>query len=205
MKEEKDFIGDISAIRAMMERTSKFLSLSGWAGVMAGIYALAGVWIAVEVLHFNPDQYAYPIIEQDGQLGKLIMLAAIILILAIGTAIGLSTRKAQHRKEAIWNATSRRMVMSMAVPLVTGGLLILIFAANGLLGLVAPLTLIFYGLALYNAGTLTFSEIRILGLSEIILGIVGICFVNYGLVCWAIGFGVLHIVTGVYLYYKYER
>ena len=54
MKEEKDYIQDISEIRSMMERSSKFLSLSGLAGVMAGIYALVGAFVAYTVFDFNP-------------------------------------------------------------------------------------------------------------------------------------------------------
>lgn len=208
MKEEKDYIGDIAAIRTMMERTSKFLSLSGWAGIMAGIYALAGAWIAYKLFYFNPNEIVYTPIETGGwsaTLVQLIGLALAILVLTLGTAIFLSARKANMRNEKIWNSTSKQMLINMAIPLVTGGLLILILIAKGLLGLVAPLTLIFYGLAMYNASKFTYAEMKVLGLLEIALGLIGTCFIGYGLLCWAIGFGVLHIITGIYLHYKYER
>lgn len=208
MKEEKDYIGDITAIRSMMERTSKFLSLSGWAGIMAGIYGLAGAWIAYKVFYFDPNEIVYPVGATGGwsaSLIQLIGLAVSILILTLGTAIFLSYKKANKRKEKIWNSTSKQMLLHMAVPLVTGGLFILILIAHGLIGLVAPLTLVFYGLAMYNASKFTYAEIKVLGLMEIILGLIGSCFIGYGLLCWAIGFGVLHIIIGVYLHYKYER
>lgn len=208
MKEEKDYIGDIAAIRTMMERTSKFLSLSGWAGIMAGIYALAGAWVAYKMFYFNPDEIAYPMGATGGwsaSLMQLIGLAVVILVLTLGTAILLSSKKANKRKEKIWNPTSKQMLINMAIPLVTGGLLILILIAKGLMGLVAPLTLVFYGLAMYNASKFTYSEMKVLGLMEIALGLIGLCFIGYGLLCWAIGFGVLHIITGIYLHYKYER
>jgi len=208
MKEEKDYIGDIAAIRTMMERTSKFLSLSGWAGIMAGIYALAGAWVAYKGFYFNPDEIAYPMGTIGGwsaSLVQLIGLAVVILVLTLGTAILLSSRKANKRKEKIWNPTSKQMLINMSIPLVTGGLLILILIAKGLMGLVAPLTLVFYGLAMYNASKFTYTEMKVLGLMEIALGLIGLCFIGYGLLCWAIGFGVLHIITGIYLHYKYER
>ena len=72
-------------------------------------------------------------------------------------------------------------------------------------GLVAPTTLLFYGLALYNAGKYTLDEIRYLGVSEIILGLLGCIFIGYGLMFWALGFGVLHIVYGFMMWWKYER
>ncbi|MES2650717.1 MAG: hypothetical protein V4663_03200 [Bacteroidota bacterium] len=201
MKEEKDYIKDIAAIRTMMERTSKFLSLSGWSGIMAGIYALGGAWIANSFFYFNPSNISYT----DDTLIELIGLALVVLVLTLGTAILLSYRKAIKRNEKIWNSTAKHMLISMATPLVVGGLLILIMIAHGLIGLIAPFTLIFYGLAMYNASKFTYSEMKVLGLMEIALGLFSAYFINYGLLCWAIGFGVLHIITGVYLHYKYER
>ena len=53
MKNETDYLRDIGEIRSLMERSSKFISLSGWAGIFAGIYALAGVYVAINYLHFN--------------------------------------------------------------------------------------------------------------------------------------------------------
>ncbi len=207
MKKERDYIGDIAEIRSMMERTSKFLSLSGWAGVMAGIYALTAAYLTYAVLDFNPSE----ITPSAGTLTswptiplQLLTLAFGTLLLAIGTAIFLSQRKSSRRGEKLWNATSRRMVTNMAVPLVTGGLLILLLLLNGLTGLAAPFSLIFYGLALFNAGNFTYSAVKLLGLMEIMLGLIGIHFIGYGLLCWAIGFGLLHIVYGIYIHYRYE-
>ncbi len=206
MKGEKDYIRDITEIRSMMERTSKFLLLSGWSGVLAGIYALAGAYVAHTIFAFNPDEIAYDASASGTDtLGKLIVLALILLVLAIGTAVFLAGKKAGKRNEILWNATSRRLLIHMAVPLVTGGLLILMLASKGLAGLIAPFTLIFYGLALYNAGKFTYTEVRVLGLLEIGLGLVGAWFIGYGLLCWAIGFGLLHIIYGIYIHYRYER
>jgi len=208
MKEEKDYIRDIAEIRSMMERTSKFMLLSGWSGVLAGIYALTGAYAAYKVFQFNPLEPAYDgVWSEDGSsvLPGLLVLALTVLVLAIGTAVLLSSRKAGKRNEKLWNAVSRRLVGSMAVPLVTGGLLALMLLSKGLAGLVAPVTLIFYGLALYNAGRFTYQEIRVLGLLEIGLGLIGAWFIGYGLLSWAIGFGLLHIVYGIYIHYRYER
>lgn len=204
MSEEKDYIRHITEIRSMMERSSKFLSLSGWAGIMAGIYALTGAYVAHRFWSFRPDEPAYAS-TGGGSVTPLIALALGILVLAIGTAVFLSHKKAHRRGERLWNATSRRLLVHMAVPLVAGGLLIVVLISKGLIGLVAPLTLIFYGLALYNAGKFTYGVVKILGLIEIGLGLIGAYFIGYGLLCWAIGFGLLHIIYGIYIHYRYER
>ena len=208
MKEEQDYIRDIADIRSMMERSSRFLSLSGWAGIMAGIYALSGAFIAYKFLDFNPDAIVYSTINSVNLypgLLNVIFLAIIILILALGTAIFLSYRKADKKGEKLWNPTSKRLLINMAVPLIAGGLLILILISKGLIGLIAPFTLIFYGLALYNAGKFTYEVVKILGLIEIGLGLIGAYFVGYGLLFWALGFGVVHIIYGIYIHYRFEK
>lgn len=204
MNAEQNYIQDIAQIRSIMERSSKFLSLAGWAGIMAGIYALAGAYIAYAVLDFNPDRLIDTTVQFVG-LSKVIGLAILVLVLAVGTAIVLSYNKAAKRGEKIWNAIVKRLVINMAVPLVVGGLLVLILIAQGLIGFIAPFTLLFYGLALFNAGRFTYEVLKSLGLIQVGLGLVSACYVEYGLVCWALGFGVIHILYGIYMHYRYER
>jgi hypothetical protein len=208
MKEDQDYIRNIAEIRSMMERSSKFLSLSGWAGIMAGMYALAGAYLAHTLFDFNPAELVYDPAQAGSlpsSLLNVILLAMLVLLLAIGTAIILSARKANKRGETLWNATSRRLMINMAVPLSAGGLLILVFISKGLMAFIAPFTLVFYGLALYNASKFTYEEVKSLGLIQIGLGLVGAYFVDYGLLLWALGFGVFHIIYGIYMHYRYER
>jgi uncharacterized membrane protein YidH (DUF202 family) len=208
MKQQQDYIQDISEIRSMMERSTKFLSLSGWAGIMAGVYALIGAYLAYKVLYFNPDEIVYASFtegEYSGGMLKLIVLAGSVLILAVGTAIFFSNRRAVKRNEKLWNATSRRLLVNMGIPLVVGGILVLILILKGLIGLVAPLTLIFYGLSLYIASRYTFEDVKMLGFIQICLGLISAYYIGYGLLFWALGFGVAHIVYGIYIHFKYER
>lgn len=200
MKEKQDYLKDIAEIRSMMERSSKFLSLSGWAGIMAGIYALSGAYIAYKFFNFNPDEIVY---TTPGLL-NIIILAILIVILAVGTAIFLSYKKANQKGEKGWNATSKRLLASMAVPLLTGGILLLVLIGKSLVGLIAPTSLLFYGLALYNAGKFTYDEVKFMGLVQIALGLISSWFIEYSLLFWALGFGVVHIVYGIYMF-RYEK
>lgn len=204
MKEEQDYIQDLAEIRSMMERSSKFLSLSGLAGVMAGIYALIGAYIVYSVFNFNPNEITYSSLDSSS-LSMVIFLAIAVLILTIGTAIVLSWKKAQKRDENVWNATSRRMIANMAVPLSAGSIFILLLLSKDLVGLIAPSTLLFYGLALYNASKFTYNDMKFLGLIQMGLGLAGVWLIEYGLMFWAIGFGVVHIIYGIYMHLKYER
>ena len=64
--------------------------------------------------------------------------------------------------------------------------------------------LIFYGLALLNAGKFTYGEIFYLGILEIITGLIAALLPSQGLIFWIVGFGILHIVYGLVMYRKYE-
>jgi hypothetical protein len=204
MAKEKDYTKDIAEIRLMMEKSSKFLSLSGWAGIMAGIYALTGAYIAHVFYRFNPATPGYSATAPSA-LWEVIILALAVMILSIATAGYLSYRRAVKRSEPIWNTTSRRMLTNMIIPLAGGGILILIFISKGLFEFMAPFTLLFYGLSLYSAGHYTFKEIRYLGLTQVILGLTAAWLTQYGLLIWAAGFGIMHIVYGIYIYLKHER
>lgn len=199
MKEEQDYIQDIAEIRSMMERSSKFLSLSGWAGILAGVYALFGAWVANSLLGFQPDTIFYSYLD----LTNILLTAGGVLVLALVTALLDSRRKAQKREESAWNSTSKRLLASIAVPLFTGGLVIILLLQYGLLGLMAPFTLIFYGLALYNAGFYSIREVRLMGFAQMILGLLNLGFIETGLLFWAIGFGGIHIVYGIYMHFRY--
>lgn len=192
----------------MMERSSKFLTLSGWAGVFAGIFALIGAGIAYAVFEFNPDNILYEPVRDaniETNLPFVIILALIVLVFALIMAIYLSWKKANNKGEKLWNTTSKRLMVNLSLPLITGGIMILILLSKGLVGLIAPLSLIFYGIALFNAGDITYKEVRLLGITEIILGLISLNFIGYGLLIWALGFGVFHIIYGIFIYYRYEK
>lgn len=203
MKEERDYSKDLADIRSMMERSSKFLSLSGWEGILAGVYALFGAYLAESIIGFNPDSISYSIPSES--LTHLVYLGVGILLLSLFTAVFFSWRKADKKGVSSWNATSRRLLVSMAVPMGVGGVLIGILIAHGLLGLVAPMLLLFYGLALFNAGQFTVWEVKLLGAVQIALGLFGAFSVEHGLLVWSIGFGVAHILYGIYMHIRYER
>ena len=208
MSQNQEYMRDIAEIRSMMERSTKFLSLSGWAGILAGIYALAGAYIAYAAFGFDPAAWGETPGAADGQvpnITNLVVLGLTVLLLAVSTAIILSARNANRKGEKVWNATSRRLLVSMAVPLVTGGVLILIFLSKDMIGWLAPLSLIFYGLALHSAGNFTFTDVKQLGLIQIALGLLGAAFIEWSLWFWALGFGIVHIVYGIYIHRKYER
>jgi hypothetical protein len=208
MSSQNQQLEALQDIRRMMQRSSRFISLSGLSGIAAGIWALVGSYFAYDWIYEYYQRYAangYSGTEFQHLKVSLLVLAAAVLGAALVSAFYFTWRRASKNNLPVWDHTAKMLTTSMLIPLVTGGLLILALLRYDEWRFVAPLCLIFYGLALVNGSKYTLSEIKYLGICEIILGLINTQFIGYGLYFWAIGFGVLHIVYGFFMWWKYER
>lgn len=200
MEKINDHLKDISEIRSMMERSSKFLSLSGLAGVSAGIAGLLGAGAVYMRLTQSEHQP-----QEESLFSFIVLTAAIVLFSALGLAIFFTTRMARKKGLPVWSQTTKDMLANLLLPLSAGGAFCLILWYHGLVMLIGPATLLFYGLALLNTGNQTLREVRVLALAQIILGLLAALFLDHWLIFWAVGFGALHIVYGIFMYVKYEK
>jgi hypothetical protein len=193
-------------IRNIMERSSRFISLSGWSGISAGFFALIGAWLAQNRLQFHLQNTFLRTRHINQLVLELLLIGFSVLIAALLSSFYFTYRRSNHQKLPFWNTASRRVALNMAVPLALGGAIILSMIAKGYYDLIGPATLIFYGLALFNASNHTFQEIRYLAYAQLALGVVNLWILpQYSLYCWALGFGWLHIIYGVIMWWKYER
>ncbi|WP_317132127.1 hypothetical protein [Paenimyroides baculatum] len=197
---------DLAHIRSMMESSSRFLSLSGLSGIGAGIVGLVTGTVAMYLtngkIQYLRSNYIQP--YESYMVKLLILLGASALLLAIFCGCYFTVRKSKKLGLQIWTATTKKILVQLAIPLAVGGMFVLALLQYNLYGLIAGTTLIFYGLALVNAEKYTYSDIKYLGFLEIILGCLSLFFIGKGLIFWTIGFGVLHIVYGIILYRKYK-
>ncbi len=207
MNQDQNYEQDIESIRKLMERSVKFLSLSGLSGILAGVYALVGATIAYVMILYPQSPLEYPTVtvKDSAIILKLLAIAFVVLMVSLLTGYKLASDKANKSGLKIWDTTSKRLLINLAVPLVSGGLFILILMFNGHYGVTASACLVFYGLALINASANLFDEVRYLGYCEIILGLIAALLPGFGLIFWAAGFGVLHIIYGVWMHKKYDR
>lgn len=204
MKEK--YIEDLKEIKEIMNRSTRFISLSGLSGVSTGIIALTGAFVAHQSFFKDQGYLVYNAVDiSHDRMVHLLLIALGTLILSIGTAFYFTHRKTKMRNESILNQQTKELLINLLIPLTTGGLLCLILLFKGFVGLLPPLTLIFYGLALVNGSKYTLPEIRNLGLIEISIGLLAIQFIGYGLVFWAFGFGVMQIVYGLIVQKKYQQ
>lgn len=197
---------DLTHIRSMMERSSRFISLSGLSGIGAGVVGLVTGLIAMYWTS-GSDMLLEKVRMSVGAgilIQNLILLGALALLLAIFFGCFFTIRKSKKLGLQIWTATTKKILTQLAIPLMVGGIFVLALLQYNLYGLISGATLIFYGLALVNAEKYTYSDIKYLGFLEIILGILSLFFIGKGLFFWTIGFGLLHIIYGVILYRKYQ-
>lgn len=208
MNDKNQSLETLQDIRRIMERSSRFISLSGLSGIAAGVIALAGAWVAYDLIFefgVRAEENGFTVTEFQKLEINLLLLAAGVLGAALVLAFYFTWRRARKNQLPVWDLSSRRLVMNMLIPLLAGGFFILAMLQQDEWRFVAPACLIFYGLALVNSSKYTLSDVRYLGLLEIMLGLVCTQFVGYGLYFWAAGFGVLHILYGFLMWWKYER
>lgn len=189
-----------------MERSSRFISLSGWSGISAGICALIGAWVANGRLK---DYYLneYPSADKCPSCLKedLIMIAAVVFIAAFTSAILFTVAKSRKENVAIWGSAARTLFWNTLLPMVAGGFLLWRMMDLKQYELIVPASLIFYGLALVNGSKYTMGEVRYLGYAEILTGVIGLWTTRSELYLWAFGFGILHIIYGIAMWWKHDR
>ncbi len=212
--DQNDPRSDLAHIRSLMERSTRFISLSGLSGVVAGVVALGGAWVAQHhvagYLGSRSDDLTYgtvryALMERDSLSVTLLFDAVVVLAVALLGAFWFTWRRSKRMGQGLWDGSARRLAWNLLIPLAAGGIMCLALMYHGMPGLVAPATLVFYGLALLNASKYTLDEIRWLALSELALGVVASFWIGAGLMFWALGFGVLHIVYGGLMWVRHER
>jgi hypothetical protein len=204
----------LQEIKSIMDRSSRFISLSGLAGVFSGTFALIGAAAAYWRVNLAPwavrdDDTPFGtgrLVHIDADVALFLAVDALVVLMAsLFVSFQLTKRKAKRKQQPLWGAYSKHMLINLSIPLATGGLFCVLLFQHGLIGLIAPSTLVFYGLALMSAGRFSLEEISYLGLSEVLIGLVSLWWLGYGLIFWALGFGVMHIVYGVLMYVRHDR
>jgi hypothetical protein len=214
MNESEKLSSELHDIKQMMERSSRFISLSGLSGISAGICALIGAWFSVDVIERNRSAVHNlkrsiagddSIMYGDFAHSRLFQIAAITFAAALISAFIFTWRRSKKTNVPIWGTTAKRLMINVTVPMIAGAVFLIAIIQNGVFGFVAPGCLIFYGLGVLNASKYTLPETRYLGYGEILLGLINLYFLGDGLYFWAAGFGVMHILYGIFMWWKYER
>ncbi len=192
-------------IRNIMERSGRFISLSGWSGIAAGCWALAGAAVASKEFSYLRGGEIDWVGGIAGLRYKLMVIGLVVFVGALVSAFIFTYIRSRKVGTPIWGSAARRLMWNTVLPMLAGGVLVLRLFYLEMGGLVAPVCLLFYGLALVNGSKYTLGEVRYLGYGLIVLGAINCWVPGYGLYFWAAGFGVLHIIYGIWMWNKYEK
>lgn len=208
MKENIEYLKDLRDVKQLMERSSKFISLSGLSGVMAGIYALICAYLVYTHIYRQElidGENLKILIDSPENRVKMFVYGVITLLFAFDTGIYLTIKKARKHQHKIFSKAAYQLFFNLLIPLIVGGIVCIILIIRGEILYIAPLTLVFYGLALINASPYTFNDIKGLGFVQCVLGLISLYFIAYGLIFWSLGFGISHIIYGLIMYRKYDK
>lgn len=209
MENKEQHLEALEDIKLLMHKSSRFISLSGWSGIAAGICALAAAIYIGSVMecwklgNCNFSEFAYT--GSHSLNATLFFIAAVTFVIAFTLAFFFTFLRSRKVGTPIWGLTARKVMVHVSVPMVVGAFLIWRMMELGFYGLIAPACLIFYGIGLFSASKFTLSEVKYLGYGQMLLGIINLWMLGYGLYFWAAGFGLLHILYGVIMWNKYER
>ena len=206
---------DLGLIKDLMEKSSKFSNVSGIAVLFTGFLALIGatfiyfdIGFSVSEVHISYNQ----LISQNGKpdvlnikLKLLISIAALILATSLITLYITARNKSGNEGIPLFNSSFSRTLKSLFIPLFSGGVFCVFLLYHQMFGLVAPATLIFYGLGLISCSKYSYYELEFLGYFELVLGFIASYFMGTGLLFWIIGFGIAHILFGYYIHVKYDK
>lgn len=92
--QEEDIYSELNSIRNLMERSAKFISLSGLSGILAGIYALVGAALGYYLVYGNSGGLDYRdyYVNDQAIIWQLFIVAIVVLALSLGTGIFLTVQ-----------------------------------------------------------------------------------------------------------------
>lgn len=207
--DNKDALNTLQEIKDLMSRSSRFQTISGWSIVIIGIYASIvslGAWLLLG----DHQSYTWlPQFAQDFAINTpsrtliALVIAAILVVVSFTTVcIGSYLKTKRVNQTFAFDQTVRRCLINFFVPAVAGALFCVAMLVQGHYGLTSSIMLLFYGLALINCSHYTSSSIALLGYGQLLLGIVDCFVIHHAILFWFLGFGLLHIIYGLYLVIK---
>jgi hypothetical protein len=206
MNAQNESLQELQHIKKMMERSSRFSSLSGFSGIAAGTCALAGIWLVIRAISgWKQNHIGNSDASLDDLANQLLLIAVATFIAAVISAFIFIYLRCKKLGIPVLGMSARRVIINIAIPLLAGSLFVFRLATSGAYQLIPPACLIFYGLALVNASKYTLNEVRYLGFTELLIGIINLWILGYGLIFWGLGFGLIHIIYGVIFWWKYEK
>lgn len=196
----------LNHIREMMSKSGKFRSLSGYAVICAGILTIVFSVAFCTLYDINPYNLNYDNLRllPEEHYSTALLFAMLLLGMSVVAGLIFTKISANKRSEKLSGPGGRNFIYNITIPM--GFALIFCFLLFGTHpDLVLPVSLILYGLTLFNAGKFTHGALRYLGISQMFLSLICLGLMQYHILIWTFGFGIVHIAFGLYMIIKPER
>jgi hypothetical protein len=168
-------------IRDTMERAGSFTALSGWGQVVIGVTGALASWVA--------SRQASP----ENWLATWSSAAVVSVLVGVLT----TAMKARTARMAMLSGPGRKFMLSLAPPLVAGGVLTVFLFRAGLVEQLPGMWMLLYGAGIITAGAFSVSAVPVMGLCFMVFGAAALASpVAWGDAWMAAGFGGLHVIFG---------
>jgi len=175
-------------IRETMERAMPFTGISGWGEIAIGATAFIATAIAAQQATFK-GWFAVWVAE------------GLISLLIAGWSMD---RKARAVHMPLVSGPGRKVVFSLAPPLIAGALLTLVLKRAGVESAIPGTWLVLYGTGVITGGMFSVRAVPAMGVCFMLLGAVALfsptAYANWFM---AAGFGGLHVLFGAIIVRKY--
>ena len=171
-------------IRQAMERSATFTAVPGTGGVMMGAVGLLAAAIASR--------------QPTGNRWLITWLAAAAIAFVIGLVT--MTRKAARAGVTLSGSSARRFAVALAAPCVAGVALTYALWTIRSYSIMPPAWLLLYGAGVLTGGAFSVAPVRVIGGLFMLLGLVSVVTPpEWGNVWLGVGFGFLHVGSGIYI------
>ena len=195
---------ELKVIRQLMERPVRYSTQSGLSGIIAGRATLAGLgadWEITRACSRNP--------QLATQLNMAVW-GCVFAVALLGTLWCTRLRELE-RGMPFWSNVKKRIAMTILPPFVAGAGLTLVIVARWYVGdgpnawgLIPPVWMLFYGVALWQLGEFSVRELRFMGAAFILAGLTSAAlFQVHPYMTVGVTFGGFHIAYGAVVWMRY--
>ena len=184
---------NLRMIRQMMERSTKHSSLSGFSGIIVGLWAIIGV--AVTRLAVQPNRAHHWL----AYIAEFAATWAAVLVLSILTDLLVTKRRAALVGKHVFSKLGTHIVGAAAPGFTAGFVLTMYLLQQQRIGEVYGFWMLSYGLAICAVGLFSVRPVLFLGWAFLLAGAATLFLPHaWGLGMMALSFGGFHIAYGLY-------
>jgi hypothetical protein len=185
---------NLRLIRETMDRSTKHSSLSGFAGLLVGVWAIAGVLVTRFCIFGNDS-----LVLRPGHVWPLAAVWMAVLFVSILTDFLMNKRAAAAVGKHVFSSLGARLAQA-AAPAFTAGLALTGYLlANGMVAHIWGYWMLFYGLSICSVGLFSVKPVSFLGWAFVLAGAITLFLSPIaGLWMMAVTFGGFHICYGAF-------